>query len=478
MDFKLSQCINTNLRMRVRTILSSISSAEKNELIRLLPERTVCPPLEKTNYPSMLLSCLPKENSYSYLGIIAESLLRSSIDINTLLALSDTLVDPSKHESIRKSKTTDVFLDKIKETQSKIHEVKIGELMYDIELKKGSVEGHPDIMTPHQVFEVKLTCLARKNWIDFLLQTYSYVALNPEITDLYIVLPLQTKVWHRCVRTWENREKYFETLNHFATHYSAIDTQTGSVIQSIYGIGCHIKKHPTLLDTVKQIDGRAPYQIFLGGPQCSKVSVKDLDIAATHEHIEQNGLSIYVHTPYILNLATEFKEGEWQYDLFRKYIEVSVAMGAKGVVIHVAKHTKQSYENAVMTMKKNLDLFKQFATIECPILLETPAGQGTETLKDMKEFCEFVNSFSDERIRVCVDTCHIFACGHDPLEYITYITTEHTSMLKLVHYNDSKDVCGSCLDRHAYIGTGNIGIDKMTRIAMYCRDIGIPMVVE
>lgn len=464
--------------MRVRTILSSISPSEKKELIRLLPEKIVCPPLEKTNYPSMLLSCLPKENSYSYLGIIAESLLRSTINIDTLLVTTDTLVDPSKHESIRKSKTTEVFLDKIRRTQEEIHRVKQGELMYDVELKKDGVEGHPDIMTPHQVFEVKLTCLPRKNWIDFLLQSYSYVALNPEITDLYIVLPLQTKVWHRCVRTWENRDKYFETLNRFSNHYSAIDTQSGSVIQFIYGIGCHIKKYPSLLDTVKQVDGTAPYQIFLGGPQCSKITVNDLDIASTHEHIEQNGLSIYVHTPYILNLATEFKEGEWQYTLFQKYIEVSVAMRAKGIVIHVAKHTKQSYENAVIIMKKNLETFKQYATSECPILLETPAGQGTETLKDMKEFCEFVKSFEDNRIRVCVDTCHVFACGHDPLEYITYITNEYTSMLKLVHYNDSKDVCGSCLDRHAYIGTGNIGIQKMTSIAMYCKSMNIPMVVE
>jgi deoxyribonuclease-4 len=226
------------------------------------------------------------------------------------------------------------------------------------------------------------------------------------------------------------------------------------------------------------VNNASPYQIFLNGPQCSKISVSDLDIASTNLYIEENRLNIYVHTPYILNLANEFKEGEWQHTLFRKYIEISSAIGAKGVVIHVAKHTKQSYENAVTSMKKNLETFKQFATVECPILLETPAGQGTETLKDMKEFCEFVKSFEDYRIRACVDTCHVFACGHDPLEYITNITTEYPSMLKLVHFNDSKDVCGSCLDRHAYIGTGNIGISKMTNIAVYCQQSGIPMVVE
>lgn len=67
-------------------------------------------------------------------------------------------------------------------------------------------------------------------------------------------------------------------------------------------------------------------------------------------------------------------------------------------------------------MKKNLLECLPLATKECPLLLETPAGQGTETLKAMKDFIEFVAEIADERLRICLDTCHVFACGHKPKE--------------------------------------------------------------
>ena len=252
----------------------------------------------------------------------------------------------------------------------------------------------------------------------------------------------------------------------------------GDFVQKHYNIGCHISKQPSLLSTLKQFPNSNPYQIFLNGPQNSRISIKDDDVINSAQYVQEHGLNVFIHTPYILNLATEFEKGEWQHALFQKYLEVGVAMKAKGVVIHVAKHTKQSYSSAIETMRKNLVEFLQFASKECPILLETPAGQGTETLKDRKEFCDFVNSFNDERIRVCVDTCHVFACGHNPLDYLKFIVETQPSLLKLVHFNDSMDVCGSCVDRHSFIGTGCIGIHMMVEMAHYCKVNSIPMIIE
>ena len=244
-------------------------------------------------------------------------------------------------------------------------------------------------------------------------------------------------------------------------------------------IGCHIKKFPTLLATVKQIDGsNKSYQIFLGSTQSSKMNLKDADIAKAASEITRNSLTIFVHTPYILNLSTLFELDGWQTQLFRKNIQGAVAMGCRGVVIHVGKSTKQVYKTAVETMRTNLMEFLQYATPECPILLETPAGQGTETLKKMEEFCEFVASFSDPRIRICLDTCHVFACGHNPIKYLNHLFTSYDGLLKLVHYNDSQEACGSCKDRHAQVGLGHIGLSTMTEIAELCTEHSVPMVIE
>jgi endonuclease IV len=52
------------------------------------------------------------------------------------------------------------------------------------------------------------------------------------------------------------------------------------------------------------------------------------------------------------------------------------------------------------------------------------------------------------------------------------------SLLKLVHYNDSLGECGSCVDRHAFVGSGKIGLPMMTEIAKVCTHAGLPMIIE
>jgi deoxyribonuclease-4 len=91
-----------------------------------------------------------------------------------------------------------------------------------------------------------------------------------------------------------------------------------------------------------------------------------------------------------------------------------------------------------------------------------------------------VLKFQDPRIRICVDTCHVFACGHQPIDYIGRLSTYHKKhkLVQLIHYNDSATPCGSRLDRHAYMGTGHIGMTGMTAIAHHCHDNSYPMLIE
>ena len=77
-----------------------------------------------------------------------------------------------------------------------------------------------------------------------------------------------------------------------------------------------------------------------------------------------------------------------------------------------------------------------------------------------------------------MDTCHVFATGQNPLDYIKKIVSTDLTLLKLVHFNDSSTPCGSCVDRHAFIGTGKIGYAALKEIADYCMDHSIPMLVE
>jgi deoxyribonuclease-4 len=202
----------------------------------------------------------------------------------------------------------------------------------------------------------------------------------------------------------------------------------------------------------------------------------DSDLAEANSLINKTKAQIFVHSQYIINLCVK-AEDEWNTNLLKRNLQYTNAFGGKGVVVHVGKSVKIPLADALKQMRSAIAECLEHATPECPLLLETPAGQGTETLKDQKEFLDFVESFHDERLRICVDTCHVFACGHDPLSYID-AALARPGMLKLIHYNDSEAACGACLDRHALVGTGQIGLEKMTKIAERCSEHGLPMLIE
>ena len=487
--------------LRVRSILNSLNANQKAELKKLLPSNIGVPAMTTHKYPSMLLSCLPKGEEYSLLGFIAEHMLHLSVDDicqDSLIAATQEMFPALSEEQkakIRSSKTTDPFLSCLIRTRKALDKVisaDAGPLKLEEEVVFGSVAGHPDMWNKTQVFEVKMTGMLEDNWMSFLYQVFAYGAIMPDVKELYLVLPLQQSLWKVNIEGWTQRQAYRDFLVKVSTHAQtdgATNMLNAQVLCHHFCIGCHIGKQKTLLETVKTVAGSdKPYQMFLGGPQNSHLK-KDLaissDAADTKKLIQATGTKMFIHSQYIINLCAKC-EDDWNVKLLKDNLAVGVAMGAKGVVVHVGKSTDQPIPQALEKMRLAIKECLPNATKECPLLLETPAGQGTETLTDMTEFLDFVESFQDERFRMCLDTCHVFACrdpkdakrqGYNPIAYIQ-AALKRPGLLKLVHFNDSLEACGSCKDRHAFVGTGKIGFETMTAIAKLCSDNAIPMVIE
>jgi deoxyribonuclease-4 len=494
--------------MRVRAVLER-SSVKKPLLRSLLPADALaaCPDAATAPYPSALLrfcNAVPAAGGgagmgYSWLGIIAEELLRRRADQIRPAALSGILMrmNPrTPHASLVKlfkSSTTQPFLDCVVETRRQMEAVVRGDLRFEEVVRSagGLVEGHPDARTDTQIFEVKLTGQLRENWSSFLFQLFAYGALAPEAEDLYLVLPLQRSVVHFDARTWSaaSRTAFAAELERAATASAAaagggargfLSRSMAAALCDAHLIGCHMPKKKTLRETILNLgDFTKPYQIFLGPPQSSKLAISDADLAAGAAVIAETGARVFVHSPYMINLATdataEGAESAWNTELLRKNLRYGAAIGCRGVVVHVGKSVKRSTAAALETMRANIVACLADATPACPLLLETPAGQGTELLTDADAFIGFVASFADPRFKICLDTCHTFACGQDPLTYIKKVPAD---LLTLVHFNDSKETCGSRKDRHAFIGEGHIGYEKMEEIAHHCSGCSVPMVVE
>ena len=50
--------------------------------------------------------------------------------------------------------------------------------------------------------------------------------------------------------------------------------------------------------------------------------------------------------------------------------------------------------------------------------------------------------------------------------------------LRAVHFNDSKNACGSRRDRHEKLGQGKLGTEALRRIALHPALAGLPFILE
>ena len=472
--------------IRVRALLSSMDAPSRASLKTFLP-KTTFPDSETLRYPSALLSVLPKENSYSLLGFIAEEMLRFPVeDIHIANLLQATKkwfpqISPQAETKIKKSKTTKPFLDHLRSTREKLDKVLQGTLAFDTTVTCGNIEGHPDAQSPTQIFEVKMTGQLKKNWIQFLYQVFAYAALDLSANEVFLVLPMQDLVWKFDLSKWTKRTEFRNCLTKAAGSEQPVDLISRQMIQYSYNIGNHVHKGKSIATTIRELSTlhAAPFQLFLGSSLSARLHIADEEIAQSAQEMAKTTLQLFVHSQYIINLCAEPGEkDDYATQLLIKNLQIASAIGLKGVVVHVGKSVKREKAIAEENMRKNLTKAMEHATPDCPILLETPAGQGTEMLTTYEEFVGFVAKFEDPRIRICVDTCHVYASGQQPLDYLTRLTREQPALLKLVHYNDSATPCGSCLDRHAHFGTGHIGMETMLQIAEHCKTHKYPMVIE
>ncbi|MCA1819801.1 MAG: deoxyribonuclease IV [Thermoplasmatota archaeon] len=97
------------------------------------------------------------------------------------------------------------------------------------------------------------------------------------------------------------------------------------------------------------------------------------------------------------------------------------------------------------------------------LTLENAAGQGTNVGNTWAELARIVDTVADpHRVAVTVDTQHSWACGYDWLKRYDESWSEFDGALGLkwlvaFHLNDSKQPCGSRLDRHDTAGEGHLG---------------------
>ncbi|GHE50742.1 putative endonuclease 4 [Streptomyces longispororuber] len=202
------------------------------------------------------------------------------------------------------------------------------------------------------------------------------------------------------------------------------------------------------------------------------------------------GVPAYVHAPYLINFGSHTEATvEKSVESLRHSLRRGREIGALGVVVHTGSATGgRTREVALRQVRERLlPLLDELTHDDDPfLLLESTAGQGASLCSRTWDFGPYFEALdAHPKLGVCLDTCHIFAAGHDlagpggvkqTLDLL--VDTVGAGRLKLVHANDSKDVVGAHKDRHENIGTGHIGAEAFRELMSHPATDGVPLVIE
>src|SRR5699024_247604 len=118
------------------------------------------------------------------------------------------------------------------------------------------------------------------------------------------------------------------------------------------------------------------------------------------------------------------------------------------------------------------------------IALETMAGKGTEIGRSFDEIAKIIDGVThNEKLSVCLDTCHIHDAGYDIVNDFDGVLNEFDKIIgvdriKVMHVNDSKNVLAAHKDRHENIGFGYIGFDALHYVITHPQFKDLPKILE
>ena len=120
------------------------------------------------------------------------------------------------------------------------------------------------------------------------------------------------------------------------------------------------------------------------------------------------------------------------------------------------------------------------------LLLEPTAGQGQSLVKKLDDLTTYFDALEwHPKVGVCLDTCHVFAAGHDikkpgGMKETLDLLVEVVGLerIQLIHANDSMDICGNLKDRHQNLGKGEIGVKPFAELLAHPAVANAPLILE
>ena len=252
-------------------------------------------------------------------------------------------------------------------------------------------------------------------------------------------------------------------------------------------LGCHLSAsagYMAMVDTATGI-GADTFAFFTRNPRGSKAKQEDpADAARAVEALRERGFGpLVAHGAYTMNLCTAEPEARaFAASVLEDDLRRMAAIPGNFYNFHPGSHVGQGVEVGIDYISQAL---KNALRHDYPVtvLLETMAGKGSEIGGSFLEIRQILDAVGDERVGVCLDTCHVYDAGYDILGDLDGVLAEFDKViglprLRALHINDSKNPFASHKDRHECISKGSLGEEAFRAVMNHPALANKPMILE
>jgi deoxyribonuclease IV len=196
--------------------------------------------------------------------------------------------------------------------------------------------------------------------------------------------------------------------------------------------------------------------------------------------------AVVIHAVYLINCATKDRElRKKSLASLTHALRIGDAIGAAGVVLHPGAQKGEALGPSIKRAAKVIAAALEESD-HCPLLLEQTAGHKGLLGRDFDQTAELIElAGSGKRLGLCLDSCHLFVQGYDVTdeEHLSAVVDEADAKvgldrLQCLHVNDAAAPLGSCRDRHANLGKGEMGKQGLAAFLSEPRFGGLPATLE
>lgn len=258
-------------------------------------------------------------------------------------------------------------------------------------------------------------------------------------------------------------------------------------------IGAHLSTsggYHKALDSIVRKGGNC-LQIFSSSPRTWRpAQVEDKVISQFSEIKKKLAIDpIYFHALYLVNLADPAATGEKSVTALTNELQLAAKMGVVGSIVHTGSFKNKDStlscrdEKLYPTLLENIKKVLSVTPSETFLILENAGNRKIGQTID--QLAEIIEDIGDDRIRICLDTCHLHAAGYslaDTEQFEAFLDDFETKIglkkLEVIHMNDSRDKLNDLRDRHENIGKGYVGIEVFKNFLNHPKTRHIPFIIE